>query len=73
MQWNISREKVCLIITDNGSNMVRALKCLNERLEEKEDEEMQQVEQCEVEEAQQRVCRQAVLIQHGQKINEMST
>lgn len=51
-QWNISREKVCLIITDNGSNMVRALKCLNERLEEEEDEDMQQVEQCEVEEAQ---------------------
>jgi len=32
--------------------MVRALKCLNERLEEAEDEEMQQVEQCDVEEAQ---------------------
>jgi hypothetical protein len=50
-QWNISREKVFLIITDNGSNMVRALKCLNERLEEEEDEEMQQVEQCDMEEA----------------------
>jgi len=32
--------------------MVLALKCLNERLEEEEDEEMQQVEQCELEEAQ---------------------
>ena len=52
-QWNISPEKVFLIITDNGSNMVRAVKSLNERLEEIEEEEekMQQIQRSEVAEA----------------------